>query len=147
MIQRIQSIYLFLASIASFAVFKLPFASSVQSETSSSLFNDGIYSVFDNMALLAIFALIGLLAITTLFFYKNRKLQSNLSLLGSLLSLIAFSLMAIFFAGDSWALSNWQTLQDQFGLGMPVFAAVFYLLARYNIQKDNKKVQSMDRLR
>ncbi len=147
MIQRIQSIYLLLASMASAAVFGLPFASTNQAEMTSTLFNDGKFNVFDNVSLLVIFGLNAFLALAAIFLFKNRSLQNRVTIFGAILALISGALTFLIFTQDAWALANMGTLKDQFGLGMPVFVAIFYLLARFNIKKDDKLVSSMDRLR
>ena len=147
MIQRIQTIYLLLAAISAAMVYKLPFASISESNEQSPLFRDGIYSVYDQFVLVAFFALICFCAIVTLFCYKNRKLQIKLSLWGAVSSALAMLLVVFLFLQDSWAKTNFSEIKDEFGLGMPFFALLFFLLARYNTVKDEQKVQSMDRLR
>ncbi|MEK0420972.1 MAG: hypothetical protein RLZZ161_823 [Bacteroidota bacterium] len=147
MIQRIQSVYLLLAALAATAVFKLPFASVIQAENQSVLFNDGTFGVYDNVALQAVFAAVIIMAVLCILSYKNRKFQIKLSMWGALTSVLSIVLLIAFFTQDHWAMANTQHIKDDFGLGMPVFSFLFFLLARYNIVKDEKKVQSMDRLR
>jgi hypothetical protein len=147
MIQRIQSIYLLLASLASASVFGLPFASVNQAEPTSVLFNDGRFNAFDSMSLVAIFALNAFLALVAIFLFKNRTLQNKVVFLGAALALCSAALAFMTFTQDSWAMANMSAMKDQFGLGMPIFVVIFYLLARYNIKKDDKLVSSMDRLR
>lgn len=147
MIQRIQTIYLLLAAIASAAVFRLPFASINQIDVPSALFGDGSYTVYDNFGLELIFAAMGLIAATGIFCFKNRKLQIKLASWGSAISVVSFALMAIIFTQDSWSITNFNSVKDELGLGLPVFTFLFFLMARYNTIKDERKVQSMDRLR
>lgn len=147
MIQRIQSVYLFLAALASGGVFGLPFASSNQAEPNSSLFNDASYTAMDNISLIGAFGINALLAIIAIFLFKNRPLQSKIAMLGIALALLSAVLTFLIFMQDNWAAANMGTLKDQYGLGLPLFTAIFFLLARYNINKDNKLVKSMDRLR
>jgi hypothetical protein len=147
MIQRIQSIYLLLASIASAGVFVLPFASVAQAEPTSSLFNDATYNAQDSMSLMAIFGLNAFLALAAIFLFNNRNLQSRIAMLGVALALASAALAFLTFSQDAWAASNTSLLKEQYGLGLPLFAAIFYLIARFNIKKDDKLVSSMDRLR
>jgi hypothetical protein len=147
MIQRIQSIYLLLASLASAGVFGLPFATASQAESTSALFNDGNFTAQDSPSLMAIFGLNAVLALAAIFLFKNRNLQARIAMLGVTLALASASLAFLTFTQDAWAASNLAALKDQYGLGLPIFVAIFYLMARYNIKKDDKLVSSMDRLR
>ena len=147
MIQRIQSVYLLLAAFTAVAVYKLPFASVEQPNDQSLLFSDGCYQVYDNFILVAVFAVLGLWAASTIFFFRNRKLQIKLSFWGAIISAVTMILVVLFFSQDDWARSNFGIVKDEFGLGMPLFSLLFFLLARYYIAKDERKVQSMDRLR
>lgn len=147
MIQRIQSIYLLIASLASAGTFALPFAKSNQAETSSVLFNDASYSVIDNMSLMAIFGLNAFLALATIFLFRNRGLQSRIAMLGLALSLASAALAFLTLTQDTWSISNLAQLHSQYGFALPIVATICYLLARLSIKKDDKLVQSMDRLR
>jgi hypothetical protein len=147
MIQRIQSIYLLLASLASAGVFALPFATATLAEPNSTLFNDGRYTAQDSMMLMLIFGLNAFLAVAAIFLFKNRNLQSRVAMLGTALALASAALAFMTFTQDSWAVANLALVKDQYGLGLPIFAAIFYLMARFNIKKDDKLVSSMDRLR
>ncbi len=146
MIQRIQSIFLFLASGALFGLFGIPFATSEQTDTA--LFADQVYNLFDNPLLIAFAALAGLIAFINIFLFKNRSLQMKLGYLTITLSILLL-VLAIFFVFQSAQqdATSIEIQENYLGLAMPVIAIIFVLLANRSINKDNKLVKSMDRLR
>ena len=146
MIQRIQSIFLFLASAATFGLFGLPFASTPDAVSSSTIFGDTLYNLQDHVALLVLFGLAGLLALVAIFLFKNRKLQLNLSRVALVANIIGLVLAIILYVGDSDTLGAIEP-NDEAGLYMPFIAVVFLGLALRFISKDEKLVKSMDRLR
>jgi hypothetical protein len=144
MIQRIQSIFLFLAAGAFGSLFAIPFA--ISDVATAGFLSDKVYSVTDHPVLLGLAILGTLLALFALFQYQNRKRQRRISILviimGILLPVAAFFL----FMGYAQQLPSEQ-VQDQAGLYVPLFAILFGGLANYFIGKDDKLVKSMDRLR
>ena len=146
MIQRIQSLFLLLASAAAFGLFALPFASTGTSIATSSLFSDATYNLNDHIGLLILFGLSGVLALVSIFLFKNRKLQMTLSRLALVSNILGMILAVIIF---------WQDLQgmgeavpnDQAGAYLPIGFIIFASLALRFIGKDDKLVRSMDRLR
>ncbi len=147
MIQRIQSVYLLLAALASGGVFVFPFASSVTPVAESKLFNDGVFAVREFIGIAPLFGAAMMLSFIAIFLYSNRTMQKVMIAVCLMLVIIASLLMGYNFASDSWATTHISELKDQYGLGLPVFAVIFLLVARRNISKDEKLVQSMDRLR
>ncbi len=146
MIQRIQSIFLLLASGATFGLFGLPFASTSDVVSKSSIFSDALFNLQDHIALLVIFGLGGLLALVAIFLFKNRKLQLNLSRFALIANVIGLVLAIILFMQDKANLGVAEP-NDEAGLYMPFIAVVFLGLALRFISKDEKLVKSMDRLR
>lgn len=143
MIQRIQSIFLFLAAAALLGLFGLPFASTEEPVTASALFADQKYNILDHTAISVLFGLAAVLYLLSIFLFKNRKLQMRLTT-GAILGVVAGSaVVGVLLSQDAAA----QTAQLGLGLGLPVLAIVFAALAYRNIKKDDKLVQSMDRLR
>ena len=134
MIQRIQSIFLLLAAGASFGALAVPFANA-KGAVQSAIFADQVYNVQDNPALLIVFALAGVLAVASIFLFKNRATQSRIAIVA--LVAVIFLLQQVSFA--SVALSV--------GIFLPLVAGLFIWLAQRNIRKDEKLVRSMDRLR
>lgn len=141
MIQRIQSVWLLLAAVASFLTMKLSFYSGNiikegQPKTFSSLVaTDGVLLAISVVAT-------GLLSLVAIFLYKDRKLQLRLSLLALLLSGINVVLFYVqtqkFVPGEG----NFD-LTAVIALIVPVLI----ILAVRGIYRDQKLVKSLDRLR
>jgi peptidoglycan/LPS O-acetylase OafA/YrhL len=159
MIQRVQSIYLLLAAMANFALFKLPFAEATIPAIESSLFKDGVYikhgniifedgvyTIQDNTMLVVAYMLAGVLALGAIFLFKNRPLQTKVALCAIVCTAIAAILTIMNYIQDK-VLTTGTEIKDGYGLGMPVFAIIFALLAIRYIRKDSALVKSMDRLR
>jgi hypothetical protein len=138
MIQRIQSVWLFLASIFNAITFRFPFYIGDWEK-------DNVEQVIDLNAqttiLLTIVTVVtGLLALINIFLFNNRKLQLRLTYLGLLLSVLLLVLYFLeignFRSGDIalWALFYFAIF-------------IFYLLAARGIRSDQKLIRSLDRLR
>ena len=136
MIQRIQTIYLFLVFI--FSVVLPHFLSVGIKENGESLF------FIDNYVYVALFFSSGFLAIWSIFNFKKRQNQFVLGRLNMILNLILLGLLVF----NSLKLSG----ENQFsvkGIGMflPILSIVFLVLANKAIKKDEDLVKSVDRLR
>lgn len=138
MIQRIQSVWLFLASIFNAITFRFPFYVGDWEK-------DNVEQVIELNAqtttiLTIITVVTGLLALVNIFLFNNRKLQLKLTYAGLLLSVamlvVYFLEMGNFRSGD---IALWSLFY------FAVF--VFYLLAARGIRKDEKLIKSLDRLR
>jgi hypothetical protein len=147
MIQRLQSLFLLLASACSFGLFGLPFATTAQPDAASAIFADGVYDLKDNMGMLVLFCLSGALTLASIFFYKNRKTQLLMGRLAIVANIVAFALAIFFYLGDVKNMGSSLPVSDGLGLGLPVLFLVFAFLAQRYIVKDEKLVRSMDRLR
>ena len=145
MIQRIQSVFLLLASACSFLLFQFPFATN-ETVQSSAILNDGVYNLHDNIAMLVLFALGGVLALGALVSFKNRKNQSLIARLAFVANLIGMILVVVLFFNDP-AFQSESAPDDGIGAYLPTGAMVLIGLALYFINKDEKLVKSMDRLR
>jgi hypothetical protein len=135
MIQRIQSIWLLLASACAFASFKFPFYSGVDSKNLQLLITGT-----SNYGLLIITAIVAVLALFTIFLYKNRTQQLRLCILGIILEALVIYL---YYRELSTYISG------TFALGSVLQPAVilFFILAARGIYKDTKLVKNSDRLR
>jgi len=143
MIQRIQSIYLLLISIISGG---LVFLFDFWKQDDKSI---GILSVFNNQDYLIKgigigFILITILALVSLFSYKNRKLQININRFNILINLILLGLLAYHLLNISG-----ETVVSEKGIGsfLPLVSIVVLFFANRAIQKDENLVKSVDRLR
>jgi drug/metabolite transporter (DMT)-like permease len=135
MIQRIQTIWLLLAAAASFATLKLSFYSG---NKDNNLFEELTGS--SHFLLLILSVAVGLLALITIFLFKNRKLQIQLSLSGLVLQL---AVLAVYFQQTKNYVQGNFTLTSVISFLIPVF----FILAWLGIRKDGKLIKSMDRLR
>ena len=143
MIQRIQSVFLLLASGSCFGLFATDAADTPAPVASSDLFADGSFNVFDDPILIAIVVLAGVVFLADIFLFKNRKLQVTLSRLGLALMLIGAGYSSYLWYSDSAGASA----TPDVGIALPVLAVIFALLAGRYIAKDEKLVRSADRLR
>ena len=146
MIQRIQSLFLLLASGAAFALFALPFASTEATISSSSIFSDALYDLKDHIGLMILFGLAGVLAFVSIFLFNNRKLQMTLSRVALIANILGMVLAVILFWQDLQGMGD-AVPNDQAGAYLPLGVIVFVALALRSINKDEKLVRSMDRLR
>jgi hypothetical protein len=133
MIQRIQSIWLLLASAAAFSVLRFPF---YYTPTPFALEINGSsqYSTLISLAFSAC------LSVITIFLYGNRMLQLKVVLVNFLLSiLIGYFIYTIVIAnpGGGFTLTS---------LALFIIP-VFQILAMIKIYQDEKLVKSTDRLR
>ena len=146
MIQRVQSLLLLLGAAAVFGLFKLPFGMTSSSIASSGLFSDSVYTIQDHIALLGIFTAAGLLALIAIFLFKNRNLQKVFSRLSVVANIIGIILVFVFFMQDATNMGTAEPTEGM-GLGLPILSIIFTLFAIRFINKDDKLVRSMDRLR
>ncbi len=146
MIQRIQSIYLLLASLGFGGLFMFPFATS--SQAVPHLLEDMIYNIQDSPILLALTIIGALIALVAIFLFNNRKLQQKMSIVVIICS-IFIPLVAFLLIYNEGTAFNDQTTQidDGMGIFMPVLSTIFGFLAFRSIKKDDNLVRSMDRLR
>lgn len=146
MIQRIQSIFLFLAGGASLGLFGLPFATTPQAIESSMIFGDALYNVNDQVGLSVLFGLAGALALIAIFLFRNRGLQSKVSLSALILN-IGGLVFALYYLTQNLTEAGKAAIEFAFGAIFPIIAVFFCFLAYRFIKKDDKLVRSMDRLR
>jgi len=138
MIQRIQSVWLLLASACAFLSLQLPFYIGTN--------KDGIASYKltgnENIYLMLLTIVIGGLAFFTIFLFKNRKLQVRLSVLGIMLELLLIFLLYM-------QVRNFQPGTGTYALSALLHSCVvfFYFLAIRGIGKDIKVIRNSERLR
>lgn len=145
MIQRIQSLFLFLASGCFFGLFGLPFAHS--DEPTSPYLEDSLYNVMDHPALIGITVVGGAIALLNVFLFKNRGLQMRLSILVIICSLLITAFGIYLFYQDASLMAKTADMEDGLGVFLPPLALIFGGLAYFFVKKDEKLVKSMDRLR
>ena len=155
MIQRIQSIYLFLSFLLMGGYFLSPVANFTNSEgtvfemTAFALQNSADTTqakIFDNFPIAILAGLIAVIFLITIFLYKNRVLQSRLSILNMLLVLGHAGLIYFY---TSLAESKIGASDFSYGLVNLVLPLVLILtyIAHKGIRLDEALVKSYDRIR
>lgn len=155
MIQRIQSIYLFLAGLLIGALYLFPILNTVYAGVIPlNIRVTGVYQdaggaqmhtqVF--VALTAVTGIIALFPIALIFLYKNRKQQVALCY-SALLVIIGYC----FWAGETVEHvvegAHVRTFNCGVGLFLPLVSIILVILAIRAIKADEKLVRSADRLR
>lgn len=136
MIQRIQSIYLFIAALISGVL--IFFVSLWSNEAGEPVY------VEDVILALAMFLGSAVLSLVTIFLFKNRKLQF---VLGRVNILLNFFLLGVFVYWTLTVPGEMQISEKGIGMFIPVLSIVFLVLANKAIKKDEDLVKSVDRFR
>ncbi len=135
MIQRIQSVYLFLVLVVSGA---LPFVFPLWKDAS------GEFYFMQDFTYQLLFGLSTSLALLSLLFYKKRQNQfviNRLNLLSNLILLGLFLYRSLTLSGEAIA------SEKGIGMFLPLISIVLLVLANKAIKKDEDLVKSVDRLR
>ncbi len=149
MIQRIQSIYLFLAAAALGLQFVLPYAAApAETVGASATFADGVFNLGDRLGLLIGTSVAMALAIAAFFLFKNRPVQSRITSIGMFAATFVAVMLAVqFFFLTEEIGSSMTNVRYQAGVGMPAISVLLLWLANRAIRKDEALVRSSDRLR
>jgi hypothetical protein len=148
MIQRIQSLYLFIAFAAYIALFFLPVASF---HATDSLYSFGSVITGAEAKLviypliLIVLATIACLVLVIIFLYKKRTLQIRMTAIALLLNVIYIG--TLFFFVDRIETQLSATPVYEAGMYVTLVPLVFLVLATRAIKKDENLVRSTDRLR
>ena len=135
MIQRIQTIYLFLAAALAIAFIFLPYAIS-GTEHLTALENT--IPVLPIPALAVLGGVIGFFTFLNIFFFKNHRLQINICRFAIFLLLVTIGI-GVFFAIEHTGTPD----LPNYGAGFPVLSWVFLLLAMRSIRKDDKLLRDL----
>ncbi|MDN3492819.1 DUF4293 domain-containing protein [Winogradskyella bathintestinalis] len=136
MIQRIQTLYLFLAAVISAGLIFVFYLWTNNEGVKIYAINDYLY--------LGLFLGSALLSLISIFRYKDRKSQF---VLGRLNIILNFILLGIF-VYQSLNLSGEINVSEKgIGILLPIFSIVCLVLANKAIKKDEDLVKSVDRLR
>ena len=136
MIQRMQSVWLLIASVASFLTLKLSFYSGT-------LLSDNLYHALNgtqNLTVMIPTIAMGIVSLIAIFLYKNRGTQLKLCIVGILIELLLLYLYFVHtkdFATGEYAITAI--------LHLVIIAAL--VLAARGINKDEKLIRDSNRLR
>ena len=148
MIQRIQTLFLLLAVLFLTVQAFTPMILSTAPEPQG-VFQDGRLFVSEYTVSLALLSASILASFLTIWLFKKRKLQKNLVIL-SIVLIIACNVAGFFYFFPSGQLAT-NTVQAGLkpGIGalFPLLGLILLVLAYRFIDKDEKTVKSMDRLR
>ena len=142
MIQRVQSIYLLLIIIFSVG---LVFVFKLWETLDSAIFAFDLFADENRLAKLipVFFSASGIIALISLFKFKNRQLQF---VLGRIIILINLFLLGILIY-LSLNLPGEVSSEKGIGMFIPIIVVLFSVLANKAIKKDEDLVKSVDRLR
>lgn len=150
MLQRVQSIFLLLASGAMLVASAAPLATFLFNGDRVVFEAMGIYlngNLSDSTwGLFAVGAISSILALLTVFLYKNRMLQIRLSIFNIVL-MIGFYLYFGFIIFKLHPVESLQFQKVGVGIIMPIIAVILTVLAIRKIGADEALVRSLDRLR
>ncbi len=154
MLQRIQTVYMFLAAVLSIVCLCLQIgtfsAAGVPVLREFNLWmtdplGDHHYSTWPLFAVLVLSSAIGL---CNIFLFQNRKMQARICQFNMLLVLGWYILFAVF----SQTLGNVAdmidlTFRPEIAAALPCVSTILYLMARHAILADEKLVRAADRIR
>lgn len=138
MIQRIQSVFLLLASLCVSLFLLLPvFTIHHEENIIRERATENVFFLFLSVILLA-----G--SVIMVFLYSNRTLQARVGWVLWGINLILLGLLAYHYYLEA---RRFQWVGVSWGVWFPVLSAILLLLAIYYINKDEKLIRSLDRLR
>ncbi len=148
MIQRIQSLYLFIAFLVYIALLFFPVASFQIADSThyfGSVFSVSGANIIIYPVLVIILAAISILVFVIIFMFKKRLLQIRLTTIALLINVI-YIVGLFFFVGRIESQYGTVGIYEP-GMYISLVSLVFLLLASRAIRKDENLVRSADRLR
>lgn len=158
MIQRIQSVFLFLAFVATVVLYFYPIAGVYSDLHTYKLYvyelknmvpgEASLFTFMTTFPLLLLNIIVGVIAATSIFLYKNRIRQAKIVRLAILLEIVFIALVFFVYAGiiEKNLFASPEYLEES-GMYFPLISLIFLILAYRFIMKDEKLVRSVDRLR
>ena len=140
MIQRLQTLWLLIASALAFATLKMSFFSGNIMVENLKQFQH--FTAMSSILLMILTVAVGIASLILVFLYNDRKLQFKISIavfVVSLLNLFLYYLQTKKFIPTDWSFD----LTSIFAIAIPFFL----LFAIRGIYKDEKLIKSVDRLR
>lgn len=152
MIQRIQSIWLLLASLTLVMLLVLPIITKTYEGKELWMLATGLYQKADKgtlkvtsyLPLAAATVLIALAALFNIFLFRNRQLQKQICNVVIILTVMLSVWMVVVAQQIPGGLNNYQL---NVGAFMPLLSILFCFLATRGIQNDERLIRSADRLR
>lgn len=156
MIQRIQSLYLFLSCIFSCLMFFFPISGYYGNYYTFKLTilklenlvpnSEDIFHSFFTLPLLIIVFLVIILSFVAILKYKNRKKQMQIIKIDIFFNIL---LIACIFLIYSKMINTRINVEEEYNTGafLPLLSLVFLVLSYRGVKKDEELVKSADRLR
>jgi hypothetical protein len=154
MIQRIQSIWFFLATVTFFSLFLFAYVHFTEAGTAKALKVTGVYenrageviSTQDFLGLTIATVLIGVLPFVAIFLFRNRKMQIALAYIAILAILGHFYWL---YQTTKSVIGSLELKPENYGVGifLPSITILFLIFAIKGIRKDERLVRSTERLR
>ncbi|MET1055222.1 MAG: DUF4293 domain-containing protein [Pedobacter sp.] len=152
MIQRVQSVWLFLAGLTLFLLLILPILTNNTSTGQIWLQVGGIYEKTNNItrqtatytALFGGTILAAAVCLATIFLFNNRALQKRITLLSILLIVLLIAALINYALNIPGGIVG---ATFNVGAYLPVLSVIFCGLAFRGIRKDEQLIRSADRLR
>lgn len=155
MIQRIQSLYLLLVVAVLVATMCLPVGLFVGADGSASPFlNYGLMNAadadsapdFSCWGMMALLLLSAVIALGTIFLYKNRKLQIRLTIFNMVVMLGWYGVFYMFLTAYGNLMPD-AVFHSGLSLALPLIGIILNVMAIRAIRKDENLVKAADRLR
>lgn len=152
MIQRIQSLWLFLAFVSITIIMFFPIFTIHSTGANSEIYSFYFTGFFNNVnhkllhstyAFASVLSITSLLSLVNIFLFKSRKIQMRLCIYNSILIIALVGLM-VYFAYFSLDKAVWNF---NFPMVLPIVALIFTIMARSGIKKDENLIRSVDRIR
>lgn len=156
MIQRKQSVYLLLAVIAYIVCLFLPIGGIEQKSMGGQVevFNLGIVGADGKMSIVGtcvplfiLLSISAILAMVTIFMYRNRALQLNLCAITLLFNIIWYVDLALIFGFVTIPNIEASSFSIHFAACLPLVSLILVSMARKGIVDDEKLVKAADRIR
>lgn len=150
MIQRIQSVYLFIAGIIVLAMYKIPVAEFSNGELIYKLFACHILdpttgTPFINVVPMAVLPILSMfLSLFAIFKFNNRSFQIKLGKMNMLVLIVLIAVQVIYYFRIQGLMSNGK---PGFSAIIPLVAILLIFMANKAIKKDDNLVKSADRIR
>lgn len=145
MIQRIQSVWLLLASACAFLTMKFPFYTGHLKTVDGAQINANLnypLAAVDSIPIVTLTVASAIASLITIFLFKDRKTQIRLTIANLIVSIVV---IALYFLNikSNYAEMSLPLVTCVFAFLVPVFL----ILALRGIYHDQRLVRSMDRLR
>ncbi len=140
MIQRVQSIWLFLAALFTAASFKFSFFSGNKLNTTTNVKEWIEFIASQNSIVMILAVAIAIASLISIFIYKDRKRQMLITLVTAIVAIIQ---IALYFNSKSAFTEASLNLGSLFSFATPILL----FLAAKAIYSDEKMVKNADRLR